>query len=348
MAGPTHAPVRADWLALRREEPLDPGLPIIDAHHHLWDRPGGQRYLFDELRADITSGHDVRATVFVQSRSMYRADGPDELKPIGEVEFANGVAAQSASGVYGRARACAAIVGSADLRRGARLEAVLDAMVAVGGGRLRGIRNQTAWHPDPVITSNPVPPEPGILRDAGFAAGARRLAQHGLSLDVWAYHTQLDEVAALADACPQTLIILDHCGGPLGAGPYRARRDEVFAAWSAGMAELAKRPNVRVKLGGLAMRVGGFDFHEAPLPPSSHDLAAAWAPIVLRCIDLFGPQRCLFESNFPVDKGMVGYDVLWNGFKRIVAGFSADERAWLFHRSAIETYRLSPSLVEIA
>lgn len=348
MAGPTHVPVRPDWLALGREEPLDPGQPIVDAHHHLWDRPRGQRYLFDELLADMASGHDVRATVFVQSRSMYRADGPDELKPLGEVEFANGVAAQSASGLYGRGRACAAIVGAADLRLGERLGAVLDAMMQAGGGRLRGIRNQTAWHPDPTIASNPVPPEAGVLRDVRFVAGAKRLAEHGLSLDVWAYHTQLDEVAALADACPRTTIVLDHCGGPLGAGPYRNRRDEALAAWSTGMTDLARRPNVRVKLGGLGMRVGGFDFHEAPEPPSSQELASAWAPIILHCIDLFGPKRCLFESNFPVDKGMVGYDVLWNGFKRIVAGFGAEERGWLFHRCAIETYRLSPDLVGTA
>lgn len=348
MAAPTHVPVRPDWLALRREDPLDPALPIIDAHHHLWDRPDGQRYLFDALLADLGSGHDVRATVFVQSRSMYRADGPDELRPLGEVEFANGVAAQSASGLYGRARACAAIVGCADLRLGARLDAVLDAMIQAGGGRLRGIRNQTAWHPDPAVASNPVPPEPGVLRDPASVAGIRALAKAGLSLDIWAYHTQLSDVAALADACPETVIVLDHCGGPIGTGRYRGRKDEVFAAWSTGLAELARRPNLRLKLGGLGMRVGGFDFHEAPLPPSSEELATAWGPVILQCIALFGPRRCLFESNFPVDKGMVGYDVLWNGFKRITTGFSAGERSWLFHRSAIETYRLSPALVETA
>jgi predicted TIM-barrel fold metal-dependent hydrolase len=191
-----------------------------------------------------------------------------------------------------------------------------------------------------------VPPEEGVLRDEAFIAGVRGLAKRDLSLDVWAYHTQLAEVAALADACPDTLIVLDHCGGPLGAGPYRGRAGEVFADWSVGMAELARRPNLRVKLGGLAMRVGGFDFHQAPLPPSSERLAETWSPYILRCIELFGPRRCMFESNFPVDKGMVGYGVLWNGFKRIVATFSQDERAWLFHRTAMEAYRLDLSISE--
>jgi predicted TIM-barrel fold metal-dependent hydrolase len=346
MAAPTHVPVRPDWLALRDEAPLDPGMPIVDAHHHLWDRPEGQRYLFDELLADMASGHDIRATVFVQSRSMYRPDRPEAFRPVGEVEFANGVAAQAASGLYGRRQACAGIVAHADLRLADRLEPVLEALSRAGGGRLRGIRNQTAWHADPAIASNPVPPEQGVLRDPAFAAGVRQLARRGLVLDIWAYHTQLDEVAALADACPDTVIVLDHCGGPLGAGPYRGRRSDVFAQWSAAMAALARRPNLRVKLGGLAMRVGGFDFHEAPLPPSSEQLAEAGAPYILRCIELFGPRRCMFESNFPVDKGMVSYGVLWNGFKRIVANFPPDERAWLFHRTAMEAYRLDLSITE--
>ncbi|WP_293802444.1 amidohydrolase [uncultured Bosea sp.] len=346
MAAPTHVPVRPDWLALRDEAALDPGMPIVDAHHHLWDRPQGQRYLFDELLSDMAGGHDIRATIFVQSRSMYRPDLPEAFKPVGEVEFANGVAAQAASGLYGRHQACAGIVAHADLRLADRLEPVLGALSRAGGGRLRGIRNQTAWHSDPAIASNPVPPEQGVMRDPAFAAGVRQLAHHGLALDVWAYHTQLDEVAALADACPETMIVLDHCGGPLGAGSYRGRRSEVFAQWSAGMAALARRPNLRVKLGGLAMRVGGFDFHQAPLPPSSEQLAEAWSPYILLCIELFGPQRCMFESNFPVDKGMVGYGVLWNGFKRIVATFSSHERAWLFHRTAMEAYRLDLSITE--
>lgn len=343
MSAPSpHIAVRPEWLARRREAALDPNLPIVDAHHHLWDRPHSQRYLFDDLLADMNAAHDVRATVFVQSRSMYRADLAAHLQPIGEVEFANGVAAQAASGLYGRRLACAGIVGCADLRLGHRLEPVIAALLRAGGDRLRGIRNQTAWHSDPTISSNPVAAEAGVLTDPAFAQGARHLARHGLVLDIWAYHTQLDDVAALADACPETTIVLDHCGGPLGIGQYRGRRQETFDAWSAAMAKLAERGNVFVKLGGLAMRIGGFDFHEAALPPSSAQLSAAWAPIMLRCIELFGPTRCMFESNFPVDLATCRYATLWNAFKRIARDASGAERAALFHATATRIYRLAP------
>ncbi|MET7244413.1 amidohydrolase family protein [Methylobacterium sp. EM32] len=343
-SGTPHLGVRPDWLALTREPALEPDLPIVDAHHHLWDRPEG-RYLFDDLLADMKAGHDVRATVFVQSRSMYRPDGPESLRPVGEVEFANGVAAQAASGLYGRRAACAAIVACADLTLGDAVEPVLDALERAGGDRLRGIRNQTAWHAHPEVVSNPVPPKPGLLAHAGFREGARRLGRRGLTLDVWAYHTQLAEVAALADACPDTTIVLDHCGGPIGVGPYAGRRAEAFAEWQVGMAALSRRPNLVVKLGGLAMRVGGHAFHERARPPGSLDLAEAWRPVIGACLDLFGPQRCLFESNFPVDKGMVSYGVLWNAFKRLAAGASPAETAALFHGTACRIYRLDAAVI---
>jgi predicted TIM-barrel fold metal-dependent hydrolase len=343
---PAHVPVRPDWLALRRETAIEPELPIVDAHHHVWDRPG-QRYLFDDLLGDMASGHDIRATVFVQSRSMYRANLSPELQPVGEVEFANGVAAQAASGLYGRRLACAAIVGFADLMLGDRVEPVLEALHRAGGDRLRGIRNQTAWHADPDVVSNPVPPRPGLLTHSQFLAGARRLPSHRLTLDVWAYHTQLLEVENLARSCPDTLIVLDHLGGPLGIGRYRDRRDEVFAEWSADLKVLAELPNVVVKLGGLAMRVGGFDFQELPEPPSSNILALAWAPYVMTAIELFGPARCMFESNFPVDKGMVGYVPLWNAFKTMTKDLTPSERHELFCGTAVRTYRLPAAELEL-
>lgn len=340
-----HPPVRPDWLALTQEPVVEPELPIVDCHHHLWDRPQGQRYLFLDLLADMAAGHDVRATVYVQAQSMYRPDLPAELRPIGEIEFANGIAAQAASGLYGVRHACAGIVGFADLLLGERVAPVLEALERAGGGRLRGIRNQTARHDDPEITSNPVPPPAGMLVDPRFVEAARRLPQHGLTLDVWAYHTQLGEFAKLAEACPETTIVLDHCGGPLGAGPYRGKRDEVFAEWSRAMADIAARPNVRLKLGGLAMRVNGFDFHEAARPPGSPEMAEAWSPYILHCIELFGPERCMLESNFPVDKGMVGYVPLWNAFKLMTKDFSAAEREKLFWRTATSTYRLDAGLL---
>ncbi|WP_050469787.1 amidohydrolase family protein [Herbaspirillum chlorophenolicum] len=334
-----HLHVREDWLALTCEEVLEPDLPIVDAHHHVWDRATG-RYLFDELMADIGAGHNVIASIFVQCRSMYRADGPDRMKPVGEVEFINGLAAQSASGLYGPARACAAIVGFADLMLGDEVVPVLEALKHAGNGRLRGIRNTTAWHADPAIRTNPIPPPPGMLADPRFQAGARQLARHDLSLDIWAYHTQLDEVLALARACPDTRFVLDHAGGPLGAGPYAGKRDEVMREWEAAMRRIAALPNVWLKLGGLGMPVGGWDFHLRAAPPTSAELAQAWQPYVMTCIELFGPQRCMFESNFPVDKGMFGYVSLWNAFKRLTMAMSGPERASLFSACAQEVYRI--------
>ncbi|WP_337269894.1 amidohydrolase family protein [Oryzifoliimicrobium ureilyticus] len=341
MAGRSpHIAVREDWLAQEQEEILLPEMPIVDPHHHLWDRPG-HRYLFDELLADARLGHRIQGTVFVQSRSMYTIDQPDDLlKPVGEVEFANGVAAQSASGLYGSFRACAGIVGSCDLMAGDRIEAVLDRMMAAGGMRFRGIRNQTAWHEDPAIATNPVPPVKGLLLEEAFRDGVRRLGRRGLTLDVWAYHTQLAEFEDLARACPDTAIILDHLGGPLGAGPYKGRRAEVLADWRGAMARIAELPNVCVKLGGLAMGAGGFDFHLSDRPPSSELLAAAWDPYISFAIERFGTRRCMFESNFPVDKGMVSYRSLWNAFKRLTESFSSSERQDLFFSTAARVYDL--------
>jgi predicted TIM-barrel fold metal-dependent hydrolase len=334
-----HLPVRPEWLALRNEAILEPQLPIIDAHHHLWDRPGA-RYLFDELLSDLNSGHHVTATIFVQCRSMYRRHAPVPLQPVGEVEFINGIAAQSASGLYGDVAACAAIVGCADLMLGQDVAAVLEQLQAAGNGRLRGIRNSTAWHGDERIRSNPVQPPPGMLSDARFRSGVAQLARYGLSLDIWAYHTQLAEVHALAAAHPHTSIIVNHAGGPLGAGPYAGQREQVMPVWRAAMQQLAALPNVSVKIGGLGMPVGGYDFHLQPEPPSSQQLAQAWQPYVEFCIDSFGPQRCMFESNFPVDKGMFSYATLWNAFKRLSTQYSASERQALFSTTAARLYRI--------
>ncbi|MBP0494176.1 amidohydrolase family protein [Pararoseomonas indoligenes] len=336
-----HLPVREDWLARRREEILDPGLPIVDAHHHLWDRPGA-RYLLDELLQDARCGHDVRATVYIQARSMLRTEGPEEARSLGETEFANGVAARSASGLYGPVRACAGIVGMVDLMLGDGVEPLLERHIRAGGDRFRGVRNQTAWHPAPEINSNPVPPRPGLLSEPAFRRGVACLARHGLSLDVWAYHTQLGEVLDLARALPGLTLVLDHCGGPLGAGPYEGRRAEVLAEWGGRMRALAGCPNVLVKLGGLGMAVNGFGFERRELPSSSEELATAWRPYLETCVAAFGAGRCMFESNFPVDKGSYGYAVLWNAFKRFAAAASAEERQALFSGTAIRTYRLPP------
>ncbi len=331
--------VREDWLATTQEAALEPDLAIVDPHHHLWDHPG-ERYLLPELLDDTGSGHDIRATIFIQCGAMYRAEGPEELRSLGETEFVNGVAAMAASGRYGATRACAGIVGMVDLTLGERVAPVLDAHLRAAGPRFRGIRNRTAWHPSPEVRSNLTSPPPGPLGTPAFTEGARVLARYGLTLDIWCYHTQLPLVLDMARAVPELTIVLDHLGGPLGTGPYRGKRPEVFAEWKPMIAALAGCPNVVVKLGGLAMEVSGFDFHLAERAPGSAQLAEAWRPYIETAIEAFGVRRCMFESNFPVDKGMVGYAVLWNAFKRLAAGASAAEKARLFHGTAREVYRL--------
>ena len=345
---PVILPVRQDWLDRRREEILEPDLPIVDPHHHLWDRPGpGGRYLLDELLADLASGHRIVATVFAQCGSMYRAGGPEALRPVGETEFVNGIAAMSASGGYGPARVCAGIVGHADLTLGDRVQAVLEAHLRAGGGRFRGIRQNTlrdaaahAYYGQPSMTLFNQPP--GLLADPGFRAGFARLAPLGLSFDASLAHPQLPELTALARAFPGTGIVLDHVGFPLGIGAYAARRAAVFADWSASIRALATCPNVAVKLGGLGMTMIGFAYHDEPEPPSSERLAAAWRPYVETCIEAFGAERCMFESNFPVDKAAYSYAVFWNACKRLTRGASATERQALFSGSAARVYRLAP------
>src|SRR5262249_53428293 len=233
----------------------------------------------------------------------------------------------SASGLYGPTRACAGIVAFADLSRGERVREVLEAHVVAGGGRLRGIRHIAAWDAsDEIPPSYPNPPS-GLLLDPVFRAGFAQLAPLGLSFDAWIYHPQLGELTDLARAFPLTTIVLDHAGGPLGVGPYRARHAEVFTEWKRGIHDLAQRPNIVIKLGGLGRRTGMSDLHPAAPPPSSADLAHAWQPYVETCIEAFGPDRCMFESNFPVDGVTCSYPVLWNAFKRLAAGSSAPEKA---------------------
>jgi L-fuconolactonase len=331
--------VREDWLKLTEEPILEPELPIIDPHHHLWQRKGAD-YLLPELLADTGSGHNIRGTIFVQCGEMYRASGPDEEKSLGETEFVTGVAAVSASGRYGPTRACAGIIGMVDLTLGAKVDALLEAHRVAAGGRFCGIRNRTAWHPSPEVTSNLVSPPPGPLENPAFHVGARHLAQRGMPLDVWGYHTQLPHVVALARAVPELTVVVDHVGGPLGIGPFTGRQDEVFPEWKQRMLELAALPNVVVKLGGLTMYVSGFDFHRRPKPPGSEELAKTWRRYIETCIEAFGVDRCMFESNFPVDKGMCSYAVLWNGLKRLASGASAHEKKALFSGTAMRVYHL--------
>jgi predicted TIM-barrel fold metal-dependent hydrolase len=327
------------WWAQRKEGILEPALEIVDPHHHLWDRDG-HRYLLDQLLADTGSGHNITHSVFVECGSMYRADGPGEIKPVGEIEFVNGTAAMSASGRYGKSRLCAGIVGHADLRLGDGVVRVLEAQIAASDGRFRGIRHSVVWDASEMFSRGRTNSPKGQMADATWRAGFARLAPLNLTFEAWLYHPQLIELADLARAFPQTTIILNHVGGPLGIGPYATKKEETFAVWKAGITELGKCQNVVVKLGGLGMLFGMFDFHTRETPPSSEELARAYKPYIETSIAAFGPDRGMFESNFPPDGVSSSYAVLWNAFKRLAAGSSADEKAKLFSGTARRVYRL--------
>jgi predicted TIM-barrel fold metal-dependent hydrolase len=333
---------RPEWLALHTEEIIDPALPIIDPHHHLWDRTG-DRYLLDELLEDVQTGHNIVSTVYVDCRSMYRQSGPPEYRPVGEVEFANGIASMAASGIYGPTRVCDAIVSSADLQMGDKIKPVLEAQIVAGGGRFRGVRRVSIWDADPSVAHNLAERPQHLLMNAGFRSGFAHLSPLGLSFDAYLFHTQIPELIDLARTFPDTQIVMDHVGGPIGLGHYAVRRAETFANWRMGMHELASCPNVWVKLGGLGMRLTGFDFHLRPRPPSSEELTRAWKPYIETCIEAFGPARSMFESNFPADKGTCSYAVLWNAFKRITAGCSQDEKTQLYSGAAKKFYKLNES-----
>ena len=339
---------------------LDPALPIIDPHHHLWDRPpavlrqmpAGEhgfmdllrkipRYLLDEYLVDLRSGHNVRATVFVECRSMYRADGPDAYKCVGETEFVNGIAAMSASGLYGDVRVANGIVGNVDLRMGEAVEEVLRAQIAAGGGRFRGIRNSASHDDDPAVLGPLARTAPGLYLDPAFRAGFKVLHRLGLSFDAWLLEPQLPDLIDLARAFPETVIVLDHVGTPLGIGRYAGKRDERFAHWRANIRTLAGSPNVHVKLGGLPMPFGGWRARMDGPDDSSETLAAWWRPYLETCIEAFGVTRCMFESNFPVDRFGATYPALWNAFKRIASGCSPDEKTALFSGTATRVYRLT-------
>lgn len=335
LRSPHHA-VREDWLALAHEEILAPEQPILDAHHHLWDRPES-RYVADDFMDDIGQGHDVRASLYVQCRTGYAADGPVELRPVGEVETI-------LDWLRDRPHHLVGIVAFADLQLGDTVRAVLDALILAGNGKVRGIRNTTAYHPHPAVRSNPHPPPDGLLRSDAFRAGAKAVRDRELCLDIWAYQTQLDEVRVLAAALPDLTIVLDHCGGPLGVGPYRRDDPETFRDWRAALTRVAELPNTRIKIGGFGLSVMGYDYAHQPEPPHSRQLSADWTPYVETCIELFGGSRAMFESNFPVDKGQFTYLALWNAFKRLSAGLCADARDDLFWRSAARCYRVDEQL----
>jgi predicted TIM-barrel fold metal-dependent hydrolase len=311
------------------ENILDPDQLICDPHHHLWERPGHD-YMVPELKADTHSGHRVVKTVFVECMSGYRTDGPEPFRPVGETEFV--VAADPGCSIAG-------IVGFADLRL-PEIDDVLAAHVDAGAGRFRGIRHATAWDQSSDIRPSHVNPPAGLLGDPAFRSGFVALGRAGHSFDAWLYHPQIPELTGLARSHPEVPIVLDHLGGPLGIGPYRGRRDEVRKEWRSSISELATCPNVVVKLSGIGMPIFGMDWHRHPDDTTSEDLADVWGDEIQFCIEQFGVNRCMFASNFPVDRASCSYAVLWNAFKRIVADASPSEKSALFHDTAMRAYRL--------
>lgn len=323
-----------------RELPIDPGRPIVDAHHHLYDRPD-VRYLTDDFSADLKSGHNVVATVLVQARYGYDTCGPEEFRPVGETRFAAEAARLAASGDSARFGVASAIVPFADLTLGDAARPVMEAHLAAGEQRVRGIRHILAWHSDTSLLNPAYPTSEAMMESTGFRAGFSHLAPLGLSFDAWVLFPQLSSLAQLARAFPDTPIVVNHCGGPLLGGIYRGMDSEVFAVWKAGMMALAQCPNVMVKLSGLGMPSAGFGFDGASPPAASRDLTAAWRPWMESCVTLFGPDRTMFASNFPADRPSYDYATGWNAMKHIVSGASDEEKDELFRKSAVRFYRLA-------
>jgi predicted TIM-barrel fold metal-dependent hydrolase len=330
------------WLDRVIESAIEPDIPICDPHHHLWDKASArlqERYLIDEMIEDV-GGHNVVSTVFVECSVFFKLNGSEDFRCVGETEAINGVAAMCASGIYGKTEIAKGIVGHVDLRRGDVVADVLDAHIAAGGGRFRGIRHGAVWHESPEIRNHRSNPTEGLLLQPDFQSGFKHLAPRGLAFDAWVLHTQIRDVIGLARKFPDTTIVLDHCGAPIGVGPYRGKRTEVMEAWKRDTAELARCENVVVKLGGLGLDYPGFDWHAQPMPPTSEELKAVSAPYMEHLIEKFGPSRCMFESNFPIDKHNFSYTVVWNAFKLLTQGYAKAERAALFHDTACRVYRL--------
>ncbi len=338
------------------EEIIEPELPIIDPHHHLWDirtllaafpeplhpfietAKEHPYYTFDEFHADLSRGHNVVGTVFMECSAFYRADGEERLKVVGEVEFANGVAAQGASGLYGDVRPCAAIIGHADLRLGDGVAPVLEALASAAPERMKGIRHQAAWDSDPQVLGLPFNAPEGLYRDKTFREGFAHIGKAGMTFDAWLLEPQLADLIDLARAFPDQPICLNHCGTPLGIASYSAKLGERFDIWRDNIHKLAESENVVIKLGGLAMPFCSLPDKGPAAGLSSTELAEMWRPYIETCIEAFGPNRAMFESNYPVDFWAADYPILWNTFKRLTSGASGNEKRALFAGSAAKFY----------
>ena len=335
-------PTGNDWLALTTEETLEPEIAICDPHHHFWvHRPEPadyQQYLLPDLAGDVNSGHNVHSTVFIEVRCEYRTDGPDEMKPVGEVEYVQTIADASASGSHGPTKAAAAIIGHADLKLGEGVRPVLEAMQAASPNRFRGVRHSVGWDESRELANREIK---GALGTDGYRTGAKVLAGMGLILENSLYFHQASELADFARALPELTIVLNHIGGLVRVGPYANRDEYVLPEWRKGIELMAKAPNIVLKLGGVGQTRFAYGWDERETPVGSEELAETLGPLMNHCIEQFGPERCMFESNYPVDKISYSYNVLFNAFKRLSKGYSATDRANLFHGTAARVYNIN-------
>jgi len=338
-----HLPVRQEWLDQHIEDPISPNIPIIDPHHHLWD-VGFGRYYIEELLEDInSSGHNILSTVYIMSSSntkIYSKDGLEEFKPLTEIEFATSEGKRADLIPNNKVKVNASIVGSVDLTYGNKLQPVLEKAVNISEGRLKGIRMLLASHTDPRISSGAVKSDLGLMLHPNFIDGAKCIQNANLSLDFWIYHTQLNEMEKIARSLPDLTIILNHIGGPIHLGEYEGKQAATHREWRSAMMRLSRIPNINVKLGGLGMAVNGAKFHNNITPPNSIQLSDVWKPWIYETIDMFGFDRCMFESNFPVDKGSCSYGALWNAFKILAKDMSDDEINKLFSKNAAKIYKI--------
>ena len=330
---PPDNPTQA-WLDSLVEDVVDPDAAIIDPHHHLWPVGGGLPYGLADLEADLGSGHHVVNTVFVECGAAYDRGAGGTFAPVGETAFVTAEAERCARTVMG------GIVAHADLRDAANLDAVLDAHEAAANGRFRGIRHAGSHALHPEVLTIPGGAPAGLYADPAFRAGVARLGERGLTYDSWHYHYQNRDFLDLARSVPSTTLVLDHFGTPLGVGPYESQREQIFEQWTTDIAEIAACENVVAKIGGLAMPDNGFGWHTAERPPSSDEFIEAQGRYYLHTIEQFGPERCMFESNFPVDRFSLSYRTVWNAFKKLVAEFTPSERDAMLRGTAARIYRL--------
>jgi len=331
------------WLNLNIEKAIEPELKICDPHHHLWDYKKETiqpTYLLPEILEDINSGHNIVSTVFIECGAMYNPSDPIEKQIINETEFVNGIAAMSHSGLYGKTKIAAGIVGSAPLLIGDKVASILDKHLSIAPERFKGIRSQAAMHSDGTIPATRTRPPEGVYINDKFQEGFNHLASRNLSFEAWCYHPQIPQLIDLAKKFPNTIIILNHFGGPLGIGSFENKEKETYEFWKKNIEELSKCENVQAKLGGIAMEINGFNWHKQNTPPSGNELINRTKDYYETTLEFFGTNRCMFESNFPVDKLSCSYVNLWNGFKNLTKNYSENERAKLFHDNATRIYKI--------